>query len=611
MENDPALTLLSLKSGSCNSSYLAPIAKLEGREFEYLLRQNKLSIGRNSRLGNVDINMGQSMGHSFVSRKHLEVTFEPPDFLLNTKGKNGIFVDGTFFRRGSEPIKLSKKCVIRFPSTNVKIWFTSLLGDSSKRVSSPPESAKPLLPLRINVPNVSNAVNSPILSPSGTLSLANSCPVSPREQYASQSSNDTIEQGSFSQEQDYSPPEPERIYQPQLLDNSTDGAHTPQDVGINSFFVEEEKYRPEGIDMSPHQSAAANKPRKSTEKKIESISRGTGDKPAFSYAQLIVQAILSSPEKQLTLNGIYQHIMKTYPYYRVDDKGWQNSIRHNLSLNRYFLKVPRSQDEPGKGSFWRIDPSCQTKLIDQAFRKRRNRSGVSCLQPPFVSTSHSAPVSPTHGLISTSNANESIGNLDHTHVVSSPSDVLMSKYPAHTTQVATLQSKSLHSALPSQGIPITFQSSLMSGSKMGESPGLPNSDWLGLSRGSSQKHSSDSGSNSPAIFSPLSFLGQNSTTSSNSTISSQSPNLQSTGLYGISSSFDTSSIKVKQEPTHTIEHLVSPDESIDQRKRIYQESSDYSNGSETSASLGENIIAEKRSRLHEEMDVMAPLRTAN
>uniref|UniRef100_A0AAG5DMU7 Fork-head domain-containing protein n=1 Tax=Anopheles atroparvus TaxID=41427 RepID=A0AAG5DMU7_ANOAO len=119
------------------------------------------------------------------------------------------------------------------------------------------------------------------------------------------------------------------------------------------------------------------------------------DKPPYSYAQLIVQAISASPEKQLTLSGIYSFISKNYPYYRTGaNKGWQNSIRHNLSLNRYFIKVPRSQDEPGKGSFWRIDPSSELKLIDQSYRKRRQR-GSQCFRTPF-GMPRSAPVSPSY-----------------------------------------------------------------------------------------------------------------------------------------------------------------------------------------------------------------------
>lgn len=53
------------------------------------------------------------------------------------------------------------------------------------------------------------------------------------------------------------------------------------------------------------------------------------------------------------------------------DLYFQNSIRHNLSLNKCFIKVPRQKDEPGKGGFWKIDPQYAERLLSGANKKRR------------------------------------------------------------------------------------------------------------------------------------------------------------------------------------------------------------------------------------------------
>lgn len=58
-------------------------------------------------------------------------------------------------------------------------------------------------------------------------------------------------------------------------------------------------------------------------KRLFCLSPQDDSKPPYSYAQLIVQAITMATDKQLTLNGIYTHITKNYPYYRTADKGWQ------------------------------------------------------------------------------------------------------------------------------------------------------------------------------------------------------------------------------------------------------------------------------------------------
>jgi forkhead transcription factor HCM1 len=95
-----------------------------------------------------------------------------------------------------------------------------------------------------------------------------------------------------------------------------------------------------------------------------------GSKPAHSYATLIGMAILRAPNRRLTLAQIYKWISDTYSYYNAADAGWQNSIRHNLSLNKAFVKQERPKDDPGKGNYWAIEPGKEKLFIkDKQGRK--------------------------------------------------------------------------------------------------------------------------------------------------------------------------------------------------------------------------------------------------
>ncbi|KAK9766475.1 hypothetical protein K7432_004421 [Basidiobolus ranarum] len=100
-------------------------------------------------------------------------------------------------------------------------------------------------------------------------------------------------------------------------------------------------------------------------------------KPPYSYASLIAQAINSTTLKKMTLNGIYNYITSHYPYYQLTQNGWQNSIRHNLSLNKAFVKVPRSDGEPGKGAFWTIDQNYEAQFSNGVYKRSRRSSKTS------------------------------------------------------------------------------------------------------------------------------------------------------------------------------------------------------------------------------------------
>nr|XP_054762498.1 forkhead box protein J1-B-like [Lytechinus pictus] len=97
-------------------------------------------------------------------------------------------------------------------------------------------------------------------------------------------------------------------------------------------------------------------------------------KPPYSYSTMIWMAMKESKKHKITLSSIYKWITENFKYYQVADPSWQNSIRHNLSLNKCFQKVPRKKDEPGKGGFWRIDPAHADELENGVFKKRRHAS---------------------------------------------------------------------------------------------------------------------------------------------------------------------------------------------------------------------------------------------
>ncbi len=98
------------------------------------------------------------------------------------------------------------------------------------------------------------------------------------------------------------------------------------------------------------------------------------EKPPFSYVALITMAITNSPSGKVTLSEIYEYLTRNFEYFRTRrNRGWMNAVRHNLTLNDCFVKLPRDPLMRGKGSYWCVDPDSKGMFNHGSLKRRRSR----------------------------------------------------------------------------------------------------------------------------------------------------------------------------------------------------------------------------------------------
>lgn len=119
-----------------------------------------------------------------------------------------------------------------------------------------------------------------------------------------------------------------------------DKMQVQQSLGLGSSY-QSKQLSPSSSTSPSLKIAAAEQQLSSTTDSMKKTGGRRQEKPALSYINMIVQAIKDSPQRRRTLSEIYKYLQSKYDFFNGEYSGWKNSIRHNLSLNECFKKLPK------------------------------------------------------------------------------------------------------------------------------------------------------------------------------------------------------------------------------------------------------------------------------
>lgn len=311
-------------------------AKLAGQNWTYYVQTLNVVIGRGADDNEVQIDLGPA---KVVSRKHATIQYNGEFWELTVSGRNGVKIDRVVFKEGSKRLYSGNVLEIG----GVQMMF--VLPDSKPRVAAPYRQKL------YSMPQSHQPSERVVQAPTSGMDPFNSNPdlAGPQFQDQQQAQN-------FYQQQAH-----RFVPYQQQYENSYSSYETIP-TGYTGQFnsnvpVNEQSKKPpypKGVAIiSQPQVRSLGAVGQYLEQDLSSDD-AKDIKPPFSYATMISQAILSTEEHMMSLADIYEWISSHYSFYRFSKSGWQNSIRHNLSLNKAFEKVPRRVNEPGKGMKWQI-----------------------------------------------------------------------------------------------------------------------------------------------------------------------------------------------------------------------------------------------------------------
>eukprot|EP00123_Amoebidium_parasiticum_P009091 comp19233_c0_seq1/m.22002 comp19233_c0_seq1/g.22002 ORF comp19233_c0_seq1/g.22002 comp19233_c0_seq1/m.22002 type:complete len:302 (-) comp19233_c0_seq1:407-1312(-) len=95
-------------------------------------------------------------------------------------------------------------------------------------------------------------------------------------------------------------------------------------------------------------------------------------KPPFSIPTLMVKALLSSESGRRTANEICEWVARNFPYYRNGSQTWRSTIRHQLSLNKFFCQAPVASMEGT--AYWQLTDEAHEQFAHSGAATNMTRS---------------------------------------------------------------------------------------------------------------------------------------------------------------------------------------------------------------------------------------------
>ncbi|KAF9921842.1 Forkhead box protein I2 [Linnemannia zychae] len=126
-----------------------------------------------------------------------------------------------------------------------------------------------------------------------------------------------------------------------------------------------------------------NVPEGSTTLSMTTTTTASGDtkttrrrrRPNESYSTIIIKAIRNSPLQRLKLSEIYDYVSREIPSMDGNDKGWQNTVRHNLSHNKCFRRIVIKDEDLPSGSADDEDTGDPKHITNKSKQTKRGKGG--------------------------------------------------------------------------------------------------------------------------------------------------------------------------------------------------------------------------------------------